>query len=35
VKLGHLSSNNITRMLLNKRYCIIQIPNLHEINSLS
>ncbi len=35
VKLGHLSSNNITRMLLNKRYCIIQIPNLHEINNLS
>jgi hypothetical protein len=22
-------------MLLNKRYCIIQIPNLHEINNLS
>ncbi len=35
VKLGHLSSNNITRMLLNKRYCIIRIPNFHEINNLS
>jgi cytochrome P450 len=35
VKLGHLASNSITRMLLNERYCRIQIPNLHEINDLS
>jgi hypothetical protein len=35
VKLGHLASNSITRMLLNERYCRIQIPNLLEINDLS